>query len=91
MGGLLSSLALYPFMSRGNITSGFDYNNAETGYYNIMSSDTTNSPGIGWGVLLSIKGTISVQVAFEANAPSILARTNPGTGWKSWYQFQLVG
>ena len=87
VGGLLSSLKLYPFMFRGGCT---DFNNAtEVGYYNVSSLSTSNIPkgAYGYGTLLVTGNSFITQLYITDFYGKIYKRNKAGDGWRKWFEF----
>ena len=87
VGGLLSSLKLYPFMYRGGCT---DFNNAtEVGYYNVSSSSSLNIPkgAYGYGTLLVCGDSFITQLYITDFYGKIYKRNKAGNEWRNWFEF----
>ena len=87
VGGLLSSLKLYPFMFRGGCT---DFNNAtEVGYYNVSSSSSLNIPkgAYGYGTLLVTGSSFIAQLYITDFYGKIYKRNKAGGEWRNWFEF----
>lgn len=88
VGGLLSSLKLYPFMYRGDCT---DFNNAtEVGYYHVSSSsDIPGTPpgAYRYGTLLVVGDIFKIQIYFPDTYGKFYKRNKYQEVWKSWFEF----
>ena len=87
VGGLLSSLKLYPFMFRGDCN---DFNDAtEVGYYNVSSSSTPNIPkgAYGYGTLVVTGSEFRIQLYIPDTYGKIYKRNKYQEVWKSWFEF----
>lgn len=91
VGGLLSSLKMYPFMYHGVCS---DFNNAtEIGYYHVSSIATNNIPNgaYGYGTLLVVGNTDNlITQLYIVDYQGKIYKRNRGTGandWRDWYEF----
>lgn len=87
VGGLLSSLKLYPFMFRGDCN---DFNDAtENGYYQVSSSSTPNLPkgAYGYGTLVVTGSEFQIQLYIPDTYGKIYKRNKYKDSWKNWFEF----
>lgn len=87
VGGLLSSLKLYPFMFRGDCN---DFNDAtENGYYQVSSSSTLNLPkgAYGYGTLVVTGSEFQIQLYIPDTYGKIYKRNKYKGSWKNWFEF----
>ena len=87
VGGLLSSLKLYPFMFRGDCN---DFNDAtDNGYYQVSSSSTPSLPkgAYGYGTLVVIGSEFQIQLYIPDTYGKIYKRNKYKDSWKNWFEF----
>ncbi len=93
LGGLFSSLQLYPFMRKTTIQYG-DFNSIEkSGFYHVNGT-TENRPSnvdsklLDWGILV-VYEVYSTQIFIPTNYSSfVFIRTKTPSGFNKWTRFE---
>lgn len=92
LGGLFTSLKLYPFMYKGIITNGEYLNELESGYYRIQNVSENTPTNTYYGILISIVcGDYIGQISIPSSNNALYIRIKDGTfGWRKWMKFTGV-
>lgn len=94
LGGLFTSLKLFPFMYKGDISTGLDANELESGFYiNGDFSNAVNSPfSSGWGgiVVFKTNSYYSIQFASEISSRKLKFRQRWNENWTNWMTVSLT-
>lgn len=92
LGGLFTSLKLFPFMYKGIITNGEYLNELESGYYRIQNVSENTPTNTYYGILISIVcGDYIGQISIPSSNNALYIRIKDGTfGWKKWMKFTGV-
>lgn len=92
LGGLFTSLKLFPFMYKGIITNGEYLNELESGYYRIQNVSENTPTNTYYGILISIVcGDYIGQISIPSSNNALYIRIKDGTfGWRKWMKFTGV-
>lgn len=92
LGGLFTSLKLFPFMYKGIITNGEYLNELKSGYYRIQNVSENTPTNTYYGILISIVcGDYIGQISIPSSNNALYIRIKDGTfGWRKWMKFTGV-